>query len=218
MFTGIIEQVGVVASFIRGQQSAKLMIAAARIFDDLKVGDSVAVNGACLTVSHERRGFAEFDLSAETLKKTTLGDLRIGDKVNLERALLVSGRLGGHLVTGHIDGLGEIRSKVARAEGVELQFSVPSDLLRYLVAKGSIAVDGVSLTVADFYDGLLTVAIVPQTLKATNLSQRSVGDRVNLEVDILSKYIEKHLRGEPKGITDETMMRAGFLPMGWTDN
>jgi len=218
MFTGIIEQVGVVASFIRGQQSAKLMIAAAKIFDDLKVGDSVAVNGSCLTVTHERRGFAEFDLSAETLKKTTLGDLRIGDKVNLERALLVSGRLGGHLVTGHIDGLGEIRSKVARAEGVELQLSVPSDLLRYLVTKGSIAVDGVSLTVADSYDGLFSVAIVPQTLKATNLAQRSVGDRVNLEVDILSKYIEKHLRDEPRGITDETMMRVGFLPMGWTDN
>ena len=206
------------ASFIRGQQSAKLMIAAAKIFDDLKAGDSVAVNGSCLTVTHERRGFAEFDLSAETLKKTTLGDLRIGDKVNLERALLVSGRLGGHIVTGHVDGLGEIRSKVARAEGVELQLSVPSELLRYLVAKGSIAVDGVSLTVADFYDGLFTVSIVPQTLKGTNLAQRSVGDRVNLEVDILSKYIEKHLRGEPKGITDETMMRVGFLPMGWTDN
>jgi riboflavin synthase len=218
MFTGIIEQVGVVASFIHGQQSAKLMIASAKIFDDLKVGDSLAVNGACLTVSHERRGFAEFDLSAETLKKTTLGELRIGDKVNLERALLVSGRLGGHLVTGHIDGLGEIRSKVARAEGVEFQLSVPSELLRYLVAKGSIAVDGVSLTVADFRDGLFSVAIVPQTLKATNLSQHNVGDRVNLEVDILSKYIEKHLRGEPKGITDETMMRVGFLPMGWTDN
>lgn len=218
MFTGIIEQVGVVASFIRGQQSAKLMIASAKIFDDLKVGDSIAVNGSCLTVSHERRGFAEFDLSAETLKKTTLGELRIGDKVNLERALLVSGRLGGHLVTGHIDGLGEIRSKVARAEGVELQLSVPSELLRYLVAKGSIAVDGVSLTVADFRDGLFSVALVPQTLKATNLAERSVGDRVNLEIDILSKYIEKHLRGEPKGITDETMMRVGFLPMGWTDN
>lgn len=218
MFTGIIEQVGVVASFIRGQQSAKLMIAAAKIFDDLKVGDSVAVNGSCLTVTHERRGFAEFDLSAETLKKTTLGDLRIGDKVNLERALLVSGRLGGHMVTGHIDGMGEIRRKVARSEGVELQLSVPSELLRYLVSKGSIAVDGVSLTVADFYDGLFTVAVVPQTLKATNLAQRNVGDRVNLEVDILSKYIEKHLHGEPKGITDETMMRVGFLPMGWTDN
>jgi len=218
MFTGIIEQVGVVASLIRGQQSAKLMVAAAKVFDDLEAGDSVAVNGACLTVTHERRGFAEFDLSGETLKKTTLGDLRIGDKVNLERALLVSGRLGGHVVTGHIDGLGEIRSKVARSEGVELQLSVPSELLRYLVSKGSIAVDGVSLTVADFRDGLCSISIIPQTLKATNLAQRNVGDRVNLEVDILSKYIEKHLRGEPKGITDETMMRVGFLPMGWSDN
>ncbi len=219
MFTGIVEQVGVVASFIRGQQSAKLMIAAAKVFDDLKTGDSVAVNGACLTVTRERRGFAEFDLSGETLKKSILGDLRIGDKVNLERALPVAGRLGGHVVTGHIDGVGEIRAKVARAEGTELQLSVPSELLRYLVSKGSIAVDGVSLTVADFRDGLFSVAVIPQTLKATNLGQRNVGDRVNLEVDILSKYIEKHLRGETaKGITDETMMRVGFLPMGWSDN
>lgn len=194
------------------------MIAASKIFDDLKVGDSIAVDGACLTVTSERRGFAEFDLSSETLKKTTLGELRIGDKVNLERALPVNGRLGGHLVTGHVDGVGEIRSKVARAEGVDLQLSVPSEILRYLVVKGSVAVDGVSLTVADFRDGLLSVALVPQTLKATNLGARSVGDRVNIEVDLLSKYIERHLRGEPKGVTEETMMRVGFLPMGWIDN
>jgi riboflavin synthase len=218
MFTGIVEQVGVVASLIRGQQSAKLMIAAPKIFEDLKVGDSVAVDGCCLTVTHERRGFAEFDISAESLKRTTLGELRIGSKVNLERALMLSSRLGGHLVTGHIDGVGEIRSKIARAEGVELQLSVPSDLLQYLVVKGSLALDGISLTVADFRDGLVVLSIVPQTLKATNLGQRNVGDRLNLEVDLLSKYIEKHLRGEPKGITDETMMRVGFLPMGWSDN
>jgi len=218
MFTGIVEQVGVVASLIRGQQSAKLMIAAPKIFEDLKVGDSVAVDGCCLTVTHERRGFAEFDLSGESLKRTTLGELRIGSKVNLERALMLSSRLGGHLVTGHIDGVGEIRSKIVRAEGVELQVSVPSDLLRYLVVKGSLALDGISLTVADFRDGLVVLSIVPQTLKATNLGQRNVGDRVNLEVDLLSKYIEQHLRGEPKGISDETMMRVGFLPMGWSDN
>ena len=169
-------------------------------------------------MTHERRGFAEFDLSAESLKRTTLGELRIGSKVNLERALMLSSRLGGHLVTGHIDGVGEIRSKIARAEGVELQLSVPSDLLQYLVVKGSLALDGISLTVADFRDGLVVLSIVPQTLKATNLGQRNVGDRLNIEVDLLSKYIEKHLRGEPKGITDETMMRVGFLPMGWSDN
>ena len=218
MFTGIIEQVGVVASLIRGQQSAKLMIAAPKIFEDLKAGDSVAVDGCCLTVTHERRGFAEFDVSAESLKRTTLGELRIGSKVNLERALQLSSRLGGHLVTGHIDGVGEIRSKVARAEGVEFQLSVPSDLLRYLVVKGSLALDGISLTVADFRDGLVVLSLVPQTLKATNLGQRNAGDRVNLEVDLLSKYIEQHLRGEPKGISDETMMRVGFLPLGWSDN
>jgi len=218
MFTGIIEQIGVVASLIRGPQSAKLAVSAGKYFDELKPGESVAVDGVCLTAASVRRGFAEFDLSSETLGKSTLGELRIGDKTNLEKALPISGRLGGHLVTGHIDGVGEIRKKAVSGESLELFLSVPSEILRYLVPKGSIAVNGVSLTAADFMDGLLRISIVPHTARTTTLGKFSVGERVNIEVDLLSKYIEKHLRGEPKGITDETMMRVGFLPMGWVDN
>lgn len=218
MFTGIIEQVGIAAALVRGSQSERLAISAGKIFEDLKVGDSISVNGVCLTATHVRRNFAEFDLSLETLKKTTLGELRIGDKVNLERALPLSGRLGGHLVMGHIDGVGEIKDKVVSGEGFDLYLSIPSEILCYLVPKGSIAVDGVSLTVADFRDGLLRISIVPHTAKATTLGERNIGDKVNVEVDLLSKYIERHLRGEPKGITEETMVRMGILPMGWTDN
>jgi riboflavin synthase len=218
MFTGIIEQIGVVASFIRTQQAAKLVISGGKYFDDLKPGDSIAVNGACLTVVQVRRGFAEFDVSAETLKRSALIDLRISDKVNLEKALPVAGRLGGHLVTGHVDGTAEVKKIAKNGEGFDLWLSIPSELLRYLVAKGSIAVDGASLTVADFRDSLLKVSVIPHTAKHTTLTDKQVGDRVNIEVDLISKYIEKHLMGEPRGVSDEMMMRLGIMPMGWTDN
>jgi riboflavin synthase len=218
MFTGIIEQVGTVVSLIRTGSSAKLAIAAPKLFDDVKIGDSLAADGVCLTVTAVRRDFAEFDLSAETLKRSTFTLVRIGDKLNLEKALPVSGRLGGHLVSGHIDGTGEIRHKVGSGEGLELHLSVPSELIQYLVPKGSIAVDGVSLTVADFRDGLVQLSVIPQTLKTTTLGQKGVSDRVNIEVDLLSKYIEKHLHGEPRGISEEMMMRSGFMPLGWSDN
>ena len=214
VFTGIIEQIGVVASVIKAPQSAKLVISGGKYFDDLRVGESVAVDGVCLTASHVRRGFAEFDISPESLKKTTLGEIKISDKVNLERALPVNGRMGGHLVTGHADGVGEIRNR----EGFDLFLSIPSELLVYLVPKGSIAVDGISLTVADFRDGLLRISVIPHTAKTTTLGAKKIGDKVNIEVDILSKYMEKHLRGEPKGITEEMMMKMGIMPMGWTDN
>jgi len=218
MFTGIIEQIGVVAALIRGSQSSKIAVSAPKIFESVAVGESIAVNGVCLTVTHTRRNFAEFDLSAETLNKSTLSALKIGDKVNLERALPLSGRLGGHLVTGHIDGLGEIRKKVQAGEGFDLYISVPSESLVYLVNKGSITIDGISLTVADFRDGLLRVSVIPHTAKTTTLGSCNVGDRVNIEVDLISKYIEKHLMGEPKGISEEMMMKIGILPMGWTEN
>ena len=218
MFTGIIEQVGVVAALIRGSSSAKLAVSANKYFDDVKVGDSIAVNGVCLTITHCRRGFAEFDISSESLKRSTLGELKISDKVNLEKAVQLSGRLGGHLMTGHIDGVGEIRDKAGTGDGFELSLSVPSEILRYLVSKGSIAVDGISLTIADFRDGLVKIAVIAHTAKNSTLGSKGIGDRVNIEIDLLSKYIEKHLKGEPRGITDETMVRVGFLPLGWTDN
>jgi riboflavin synthase len=219
MFTGIIEELGIVTSFIRGSSTAKLTVSASKNSEAVKAGESIAVNGCCLTVTGVRRNFLEFDVSAETLKTSALSELKIGDRVNLERALIVSARLGGHLVTGHVDGVGEIRKKVMLEKGFELHLSVPSELLRYLVVKGSIALDGVSLTVADLRDALLVVTVIPQTINQSNLAAKGVGDRLNLEVDILSKYIEKHLRGDLKpGLTEETMMRAGFMPMGWIEN
>lgn len=218
MFTGIIEQIGMVAALIRGSQSAKLAVSAPKIFDDVKIGDSVSVNGACLTITSVRRNFAEFDLSSETIKRSAFAEVKIGDRVNLEKALPLSGRLGGHLVTGHVDGVAEIKNKVVSGEGFDLYLSIPSELLRYLVPKGSIAIDGISLAIADFRDGLLCISVIPHTATSTTLGLKGIGDRVNVEVDLLSKYIEKHLKGEPKGISEEVMVRMGILPMGWTDN
>lgn len=219
MFTGIIEELGIVTSLIRNSQAGKLTISVSKNFAGTRVGDSIAVNGACLTVTLLRRNFLEFDISAETFKKSSLADSKIGDKVNLERALLVSGRLGGHMVTGHVDGVAEIRNKIDLGKGFELHVSMPSELLRYLVPKGSIALDGVSLTIADLRSDLLVVSVVPHTAKSTNLGEKNIGDRGNIEVDVLSKYIERHLKKEiNKGITEDTLTRVGFLPMGWIDN
>lgn len=210
---------GVVASFIRGSRSAKLAVSAGKNLAGVRVGESIAVNGACLTASAVRRNFIEFDVSAESLKKTTLSGLKIGDKVNLERALLVSSRLGGHMVTGHVDGVGEIKNRVDFEKGFELHISLPSELLPYLVPKGSIALDGVSLTVASLRNALLVVSIVPHTARATTLAAKRAGDHLNIEVDVLSKYIERHLKREmSRGITEETLNRVGFLPMGWIEN
>jgi riboflavin synthase len=218
MFTGIIEELAVVTSLIRGSQSGKLTLSVSRNFAGTKVGESIAVNGVCLTATSIRRNFIEFDISAETLKRSALSDLKIGDKVNLEKALLVSGRLGGHLVSGHVDGVGEIRKKVNLDKGFQLHISLPSELLRYLVPKGSLALDGVSLTVADLRQALLVVSVVPHTGRSTTLGEKNIGDRLNIEVDILSKYIEKHLKGEAKGMSEDTLVRVGYLPMGWIDN
>ena len=218
MFTGIIEELGIVTSIIRGSQAGKLTISTSRALAGIKVGESIGVNGVCLTIANHRRNFIELDISAETLKKTTFQDLKIGEKVNLERALAVSGRLGGHLVMGHVDGIGEIRKRVNLEKGFLLHISLPSELLRYLVPKGSVALDGVSLTVADLRNGLLVVSVVPHTARSTNLGAKNVGDRLNIEVDILSKYIEKHLKGEAKGITEDTLVKIGYLPMGSIDN
>ncbi|MEA3494177.1 MAG: riboflavin synthase [Candidatus Margulisiibacteriota bacterium] len=218
MFSGIIEELGIVTSLIRGLQSAKLALSVSKNFTALKVGESIAVNGVCLTVANIRKNSLEFDVSPESLKRSNLQYLKIGDKVNLERALLLSGRLGGHIVTGHVDGVGEIRSKILRDKHVEFQVSVPSKLLNYFVPKGSITIDGISLTVSDVKNLLLIVNIIPHTAKTTTLGDLDVGDRVNIEVDILSKYIERHLKREAGNINEETLSRVGFFPMGWIDN
>jgi riboflavin synthase len=186
MFTGIVEELGTVVA----RDGARVRIAARKVLDDVHVGDSTAVNGCCLTVVAFGDDWWEADISDETFRRTNLGELDDGVPVNLERPVRLSDRLGGHLVQGHVDAVGEI---VAPAP--DLRVRMPADLMRYVVEKGSITVDGVSLTVVDVLDDGFTVAVIPHTAEVTTLGRKGVGDRVNLEVDVMAKYAERLLQG-----------------------
>ncbi|CAN5709264.1 riboflavin synthase [soil metagenome] len=186
MFTGIVEELGSVVS----RDGGRLRLAAELVLQDAKIGDSTAVNGCCLTVVALGAGWWEADVSAETDARTTLGGLRPGDPVNLERPVRLADRLGGHLVQGHVDAVGEVRQAVP-----ELAVGMPGELSPYLVEKGSIAVDGVSLTVVEARADAFTVAVIAHTSAVTTLGRRRPGDPVNLEVDIIAKYTERLLAG-----------------------
>jgi riboflavin synthase len=190
VFTGLIEEGGRVAEIRPGDQGARLVVSAAVVLEGLEVGDSVAVNGACLTaVAVTGDGFA-VDCVAETLRRTSLGGLAAGDPVNLERPMRIGDRLDGHLVQGHVDGVGTVRSATPEGGSTVLEVAAPAGLLRYVVEKGSITVDGVSLTVArKLVDGF-TVALIPHTIAVTTLGPQAVGRPVNLEVDVVAKYVE----------------------------
>ncbi|MCS5655549.1 MAG: riboflavin synthase [Dehalococcoidia bacterium] len=189
MFTGIVEEVGVVAKITDNGMT----VLATKVTEDLKLGDSIAVNGTCLTaVSFDRTEFS-VDLSPETVRRTSLGRLSVGGPVNLERALLASDRMGGHIVQGHVDGTGRIMSTKRDGDSTIFRIRVPKRLNRYIVEKGFVAVDGISLTVVKIGASSFTLAVIPYTLKNTNLAALSVGDRVNLEADILAKYVESLL-------------------------
>lgn len=190
MFTGIIEELGKVKNLRRGL-TASLEIEAPKVLKDLRIGDSVSVDGVCLTATDITRATFKADVSPETLSKTTLGDLRIGGAVNLERPLVVGERLGGHMVNGHVDGVGVIRGKKREGNSFLLKVEIPKELAQYIVPKGSIAVDGVSLTIVDVTDGAFTTAIIPHTAKVTTLGIKGPGAKVNIEIDILCKYVEK---------------------------
>jgi riboflavin synthase len=190
MFTGIIEELGSVIERAGG----RLRVECRTVTVDSPVGASIAVNGVCLTVVERAQGCVAFDLSSETLKRSALGNLAAGDPVNLERAVTFATRLGGHLVQGHVDGVGEVASIDPRDGGTRMTFRVPGDLSRYVVEKGSVAVDGVSLTAVSVDGDGFDVALVPHTLRATTLGTVSVGDAVNLEVDVMAKYVERLLR------------------------
>jgi len=184
MFTGIVEELGSVVSSAPG----RVRIAATTVLDGAITGDSIAVDGCCLTLVDQGDGWWDADVSDETLKRTTLGDRQPGDRVNLERPVRVDGRLGGHIVQGHVDGVGEIVEPA-----LDLRVCMPRELLRYVVEKGSVSVDGVSLTVVDVLDDGFTVALIPHTAAVTTLGQKGPGDRVNLEVDVTVKYVERLL-------------------------
>ena len=195
MFTGIIEETGAVESIYSGDKSVRLTISLRKTGVGLRVGDSLAVNGCCLTVveiSSKGRGkVVQFDLLKETWDLTNLKVCRSGSAVNLERSLEAGGRLGGHFVTGHIDGMGKILTWERKGEDYQLQVAAPDSVMRYIVHKGSIAVDGISLTVASLEKSHFTIWIIPHTFNQTALKERAAGDSVNLETDILGKYVER---------------------------
>lgn len=195
MFTGIIETMGTIRQVLDrpGGAGRTLSIVAPPVIDGLKIGDSIAVNGTCLTVTSI--GPDQFDAEAvpETLRLTNIGDLSTGHFVNLERPMRADGRFDGHIVQGHIDGIGEVESVVPEGEGKRLRVRFPEALDRYIVHKGSVTVDGISLTVADIDSGWFDVAVIPHTIEVTVLGQRQAGDKVNLEVDVIAKYVERML-------------------------
>ena len=189
MFTGIVEEVGVVAKI----SDNAMTVRASKVTEDLKLGDSIAVNGTCLTAVEFSRTEFSVDLSPETMRRTSLGQLSEGSIVNLERALLASDRMGGHIVQGHVDGTGRVMSSKVDGDSIVFRIRVPKRLNPYIVEKGFVAVDGISLTVVIRGASSFTLAVIPYTLKNTNLAAVSVGDRVNLEADILAKYVESLL-------------------------
>ena len=196
MFTGIIEEVGEVTQIQKRDKSSKLSIRASSILEDLKLGDSISTNGLCLTVSAFNHKEFTSDVMPESFKRSNLGELTVGSKVNLERAVALNGRFGGHIVSGHIDGTGKILSIKKEENAVWFEVQTTVDLMKYVVEKGSITIDGISLTVAHVTSKSFSVSIIPHTIKETILSAKKVGDKVNLENDILGKYIEKLLTGK----------------------
>jgi riboflavin synthase len=193
MFTGIVEELGIVEAVEPQGDALRLSIRAATVLDDVRLGDSIAVNGCCLTVAAVDEGVWTADVMQETLDKTSLLGAGPGDRVNLERAVTAGTRLGGHIVQGHVDGVGTVVRRSPSEHWEIVEVSLPEGLSRYLVEKGSITVDGVSLTVVQAGTGSFTVSLIPETLARTTLGCRAPGDRVNLEVDLIAKYVERLL-------------------------
>lgn len=215
MFTGIIEEVGTVKSIQKGAVSSFIQINADTVLSDAHIGDSIAVNGVCLTVTDLTGNYFQADVMNETLSRSSLGSLKNGSPVNLERAMSAQGRFGGHIVSGHIDGTGVISS--VKQDGIALWYTINTDseILRYIVEKGSIAIDGISLTVAKVTANDFSVSIIPHTAAQTVLNSKKTGDTVNLENDIIGKYVEKFLnpdekKSEKSRITMDFLAKNGF--------
>ncbi len=218
MFTGLIETMGVIQSVKKSEKSLKFSIKVTGVLDDIRIGDSISTNGVCLTVSKLTGTSFEADVMAETIRRSNLGDLKIGSRVNLERALKADSRLGGHIVSGHIDGTGSIVSYEKEDNAFWITIKTTSDILKYIVEKGSVAIDGVSLTVAYVDSGVFKVSIIPHTAQETTLLTKAPGDMVNLECDIIGKYVEKLLglnrdkeEGSKKGVDLDFLRDNGFF-------
>ncbi|PYS99800.1 MAG: riboflavin synthase [Acidobacteria bacterium] len=199
MFTGIIEELGTIEAFTPHEGGAKMIVSADLVTSDSVDGDSIAVNGVCLTALEIKPGSFAADLSQETLDRSTLGNLKTGSRVNLERAVTPSTRLGGHMVQGHVDARGEFVSAESHGDFWTVRIGYPKEISQYLVFKGSIAVEGISLTIAALADSTFDLAIIPKTWEMTNLSTLKPGDAVNLEADVIAKYVERMI-GERSGI------------------
>lgn len=190
MFTGIIEELGTIKGVRKQSECMRLSVSAKVVMDGMKTGDSIAVNGACLTVTEFDNTSFTADVSGETVNRTNIGKLRIGDKVNLERPMKLSDRLGGHLVSGHVDAVGLIRGMTKKGDVSVFTFEAPKDISKYLISKGSVAVDGISLTVNDITGSTFSITVIPHTIKMTTLGFKKIGAAVNLEADMIGKYIE----------------------------
>jgi len=215
MFTGLIEDLGTLHDIRTGTEQSRLTVTTGLPMAELTLGESIAVNGVCLTVTSFGDGTFCADVSPETLKCTSLGCLSRGARVNLERALRLSDRLGGHMVSGHVDGLGRIIERRKDGNAWFLKFQVDSAVSSFLVAKGSVTVDGISLTVNEVYEDSFSLAIIPHTLTMTTLQDRKIGDDVNIETDLIGKYVARFLQngatGKPQGVSMDLLAKHGFL-------
>lgn len=216
MFTGIVEEVGSLKAIRNSGESAVLQISASKVLEDVKLGDSIAVNGVCLTVTNFGSDFFEADVMHETVDRSGFSKMRPGSPVNLERAMAANSRFGGHIVAGHVDGQGKIVAIEKDENAIWFTIECDKSILKYIVEKGSIAIDGISLTVAKVSDRNFAISAIPHSLANTNLSQKRLGDFVNLENDVIGKYVEKllfHKEEEEKresGVTQEFLIRCGF--------
>lgn len=218
LFTGIVEEVGEIRGIKKGEKSSILSIKANKVIEDVKLGHSICTNGVCLTVTNIYGNIFDADVMAETLRRSNLGELKVGSKVNLERALSAKGRFGGHIVSGHIDGVGKIVSLEKEDNAIWVTIGAKENILQYIVEKGSIAIDGISLTVAYVDDKIFKVSIIPHTGKETILLSKTIEDTVNLECDVIGKYVEKLLtfqsgkKIEKKdSINEDFLKENGFL-------
>ena len=209
MFTGIVEEIGTIKAIQKGASSAILRIQAAKIMADMHIGDSIAVNGICLTVTEFSASEFAADVMHETLNRTNLGQLRQGSSVNLERAMAANGRFGGHIVSGHVDGVGTVSNIQRDDNAIWYTISTGPEILKYIVEKGSITIDGTSLTVARVSDKDFAISAIPHTVAITILGQKKVGDKVNLENDIIGKYVEKLLQGGVQSSWQQADFQSG---------
>lgn len=214
MFTGLIEEIGIIEDLVKGSKSGSMKIGCSKVLEGVKLGDSISVNGICLTVVRFDNISFTVDFMPETLKVTNLGSLKRGSKINLERALMVGDRLGGHIVSGHVDGIGKLTAFKERENATEVWVETDNCLLKYIIKKGSIAIDGASLTVAEVNRNGFMVSIIPHTKKETTLLSKKIGDSINLECDSTGKYIERLMEfkdADKEKLSVDFLNRNGFL-------